>query len=84
MDPSEPVPIRQLRGHVTRGIYGKNTKSERTAVFVDTGTKRYLLRRKTGPAYADKELDQYVGHTVMCDGFILGTSLLADSIRVVK
>lgn len=84
MDPSEPVPIRQLRGHVTRGVYGKNTKSERAAVFIDTGTERYLLRRKTGPAYADKQLEQYIGRTVTCDGFILGTTLLADAIQVVE
>jgi hypothetical protein len=84
MDSSEPVPIKQLRGQVTRGVYGKNTKSEREAVFVDTGAERYLLRRKAGPAYADKQLDQYIGRTVTCDGFLLGTTLLADTIHVVE
>jgi hypothetical protein len=84
MDPSDPLPISQLRGQVTRGVYGKNTKSERNAVFLETGSERYILRRKKGPAYADKALDQYVGRTVSCDGFILGTTVLADSIKVVK
>jgi hypothetical protein len=84
MDSSEPVPIKQLRGHVTRGVYGKNTKSEREAIFIETGTERYILRRKTGPAYADKQLDRYVGRTVMCDGFLLGTTLLADTISVME
>ena len=84
MDPSEPVPVRDLRGRVTRGIYGKNTKSEREAVFVDTGSKRYLLRRKSGPAYGDKQLDRYVGHLVSCNGFLLGTTLLADTIWEVE
>ena len=84
MDSSDPVPIKQLRGHVTRGVYGKNTKSEREAVFVDAGTERYLLRRKAGPAYGDKQLDQYIGRTVLCSGFLLGTTLLADTIRVVE
>lgn len=54
---SEPVPIKQLRGHVTRGVYGKNSKSERQAIFIESGTDRYMLRRKAGPAYADKQLD---------------------------
>jgi len=54
MDPSDPLPISQLRGQVTRGVYGKNTKSERIAMFLDTGAERYILRRKKGPAYADK------------------------------
>jgi len=84
MDSSEPVPIKQLRGQVTRGVYGKNTKSEREAIFIDTGSERYVLRRKTGPAYADKQLDQYVGRTVTCTGFLLGTTLLADAISVVE
>jgi hypothetical protein len=84
MDSSEPVPIKQVRGQVTRGVYGKSTKSEREAVFIDTGRERYLLRRKTGPAYADKQLDQYVGRTVTCSGFLLGTTLLADAISVVE
>ena len=84
MDPSEPVPIKELRGRVTRGIYGKGTKSEREAVFVDTGKDRYLLRRKSGPAYGDKQLDRYVGHLVSCSGFLLGTTLLADAIQEVE
>ena len=84
MASSEPVPIKQLRGHVARGVYGKGTKSEREAIFIETGSARYLLRRKTGPAYADKELDQYVGRTVICSGFLLGTTLLADEISAVE
>lgn len=84
MDPSEPVPIKQLRGHIVRGVYGKGSKSEREAVFIETGSERYILRRKTGPAYADKQLDQYVGRTVICSGFLLGTTLLADEISAVE
>ncbi len=82
MDPSVPVPVKQLRGQVTRDTYGKGSKSERVAIFLETATKRYVLRRKTGPAYADKMLDKYVGRTVTCDGFLLGTTLLAETIRV--
>jgi hypothetical protein len=84
MDPSEPVPVRELRGRVTRGVYGKGTKSEREAVFVDTGSERYLLRRKSGPAYGDSQLDRYVGHLVTCNGFLLGTTLIADVIQKVE
>ena len=84
MDSSEPVPIKQMRGHVTRGVYGKNSKSERQAIFIESGTERYILRRRTGPAYADKQLDQYVGRTIMCSGFLVGTTLLADEISVLE
>jgi len=67
-----------------RGIYGKGTKSELEAVFIDTGSKRYLLRRKSGPAYGDRQLDRYVGQLVSCSGFLSGTTLLADAIQEVE
>jgi hypothetical protein len=84
MDPSEPVPVKELRGRVTRGVHARGTKSEREAVFVDTGKKRYVLRRKSGPAYGDKQLDRYVDHVVSCSGFLLGTTLLAETIKEVE
>ena len=84
MDASDPAPVKGLRGQVMRDTYGKGTKSEREAVFLDTGRERYLLRRKSGPAFGDKQLDGYVGREVSCDGFLLGNALLADAIREVK
>jgi hypothetical protein len=83
MDPSQPVPVTRLRGKVAKGIYGKNSKSERDAVFIDTADARYILRRKSGPAFGDAELQRYIGHTVQCDGFVLGTTLLAEQIEIV-
>ncbi|MCB1488372.1 MAG: hypothetical protein KDJ88_13070 [Bauldia sp.] len=83
MDATEPVPVKELHGTVRRGIYGEGTKSEREAVFVDTGRDSFLLRRRGGPAYGDKALDRYVGRTITCSGFLLGTTLLAEKIRTV-
>ena len=82
-DSSRPQPIEKLRGQVTRGVYGKGSKSEREAVFIDTADGRYLLRRKSGPAYADPDLERYIGHSVECDGFLLGTTLLAERIDLI-
>jgi len=79
---SQPQPVKKLRGRVTRGPYGKGSKSEREAVFIETSDGRYLLRRKAGPVFADAELERYVGHTVECDGFLVGTTLLAERIDV--
>ena len=81
MDSSQPEPVKQLRGQVTRGSYGAGSKSERTAVFIDTERGRFLLRRKDGPAFADSALDRYVGSAVECDGFLVGTALLAERIE---
>ena len=82
-EPSGPEPVTKLRGKVTSGEYGKGTKSEHDAIFIETSRGRYILRRKSGPAFADSSLHRYVGHTVECDGFIVGTTLLADSIAPV-
>jgi len=68
-----------------KGVYGKGSKSEREVVFIETAdTKRYILRSKTGPAFDDTKLTQYVGHEVKCDGFVVGTTLLAERIEVVR
>ena len=76
--------VTALRGQVTRGLYGQGSKSEREAVFIDTANGRYVLRRKNGHVFDDPELTPYVGHRVECDGFILGTTLLAERIAVVE
>lgn len=81
---SRPEPVNQLRGRVTRGEYAKGSKSEREAVFLDTGDRRYLLRRKGGPVFADPELERFVGHEVECGGFLVGTTLLAERIELIE
>lgn len=80
-DPSNPLRVKNVRGRVTKGRYAPGTKSEREAVFIETGSERYVLRRKDGPAFADGALERYVDHTVACDGFVLGTTLLAERIE---
>ena len=79
-DESTPRAVKNLRGKVTRGAYATGSKSEREATFIETPDGRYVLRRKGGPAFADSSLDRFVGVTVKCDGFIVGTTLLAENI----
>ena len=79
-----PEPVENLQGRVTQGPYAKGSKSERQAVFLETERGRFILRRKGGPAYSDARLKRFVGHTVECDGFFVGTTLLAERIKVVK
>ena len=83
MNGSKPLPVKGVRGRVTRGLYAQGSKSEREAVFLETDNGRYILRRKTGPVFGDAELEQYVGREVICDGFLIGTSLLGDKITIV-
>lgn len=65
------------------GTYGKGSKSEREAVFMQTPDARYILRLKTGRAFTDTKLWEYVGHEVECDGFLVGTTLLAERIELI-
>jgi hypothetical protein len=83
MSSAQPIRVTSLRGRITTGLYAKGSKSEHEAIFIETADGRYVLRRKTGPAYADPELTQYVGHEVECDGFLVGTTLLGERIEVV-
>ena len=83
-DPLRPESVHKLRGRVTQGDYAGGSKSERQAVFLDSPRGRYVLRRKGGPAFADAQLEPYVGHTVECDGFLTGTTLLAERIDVIE
>lgn len=80
-DSTQPVRVRDLRGRVARGEFGKGSKSEHSAVFLETENGRFLLRRKAGPAFADPDVERHVGHVVICDGILLGTTLLAEKIR---
>ena len=80
-DDPRPLRIENLRGMVTRSTYAKGTKSEREAVFIETEEGRYVLRRKGMPVFADAGLERYIGRVVACDGFLVGTTLLADRIR---
>jgi hypothetical protein len=84
MNSTQPVRGMALHGRVRLGSYGKGSKSEREVVFLETSDARYVLRRKTGPVFGDTELTRYVGHEVECDGFVVGTTLLAERIELVE
>lgn len=83
MSPVSPSKIVALNGRVVLAEYGKGSKSERLAFFFVARGTRYILRRSEGPAFDDKELLRYAGHEVVCDGFVIGTTLLADRIVLV-
>lgn len=82
MSAASPIRVTAVRGRVTRGEYGKGSKSEREAVFIEIAQGDFLLRRKGGPAFADPYLDQFVSHEVECDGFLVATTLIADRIEI--
>jgi hypothetical protein len=78
-----PQRVDALEGRVVAGPVGAGSKSQREAVWIETAQGRYLLRRRTGPSHGDATLARYVGLRVVCSGFIVGMSLLADRIDVI-
>ena len=78
---SESTPVHALRGRVAEGPFARGSKSERTAVFLETAAARYVLRRRDGPTYADETLRALVGCNVECDGVVVSYVLIADRIQ---
>jgi len=72
-----------ITGMVSYDIYGKGSKSERKAHFIDEDGIRLVLRRKTGPVFGDVELNQYIGKEVECSGFLTENTFLAETIKVI-
>lgn len=81
MSSAPPIRVTGVRGLVTKSLYGRGSRSERDAIFIETVKGRYILRRKSSSAFEDSKLEQYVGHHVLCDGFLVGTTLLAENIE---
>jgi len=50
---------------------------------LETPDERLVLRRKGGPAFDERALEQFVGKHVSCDGYIVGYTLLAERIEIV-
>lgn len=72
-----------FHGKVTRKLYGQGSKSERSAVCLETPEAVYVLRRQGGNAFRDPELDKLVGKTIEGEGSIAATTLILTSYREV-
>ena len=66
----------QLKGKVIREVVGKGSKSERSSVMLDTGDKKYVLRRMGGNPYSDPDLDKLVGKDIEAEGNVTGYTLI--------
>jgi hypothetical protein len=55
-------------GKVTKKPFGKGSKSESEAIFLETEEGEYVLRRQGGNPFHDPELQKLVGKTIRCTG----------------
>jgi hypothetical protein len=51
-------------------------------VFIETVDALYVLHQKLILELGHTTLIQYIGHEVECDGFLVGTTLLAERIEM--
>ena len=69
----------EIKGRVIKELFGKGSKSEHLAVILDTGKKRYVLRRQGGNPFGDQALDALVGKHIVASGNVTGyTFLMSD------
>jgi hypothetical protein len=55
-------------GKVTKKLFGRGSKSEHEAVYLETEKDRYVLRRQGGNPFYDPELQELVGKKIRCAG----------------
>lgn len=58
----------KLKGIVVEGSYGKGSKSEHNAVYLDTGENKYRLKRRGGNPFYDESLHNLIGKTIEAEG----------------
>ena len=72
----------QISGRVTNEVVARGSKSERSAVVLEADNgRRFVLRRKGGPALGDSALDHLVGKTISVDGVEVGQTLIFEAWR---
>lgn len=60
----------KLKGKVVEGIFGKGSKSEHNAIYLDTGSEKYRLKRRGGNPFYDETLHNLIGKTIETEGNI--------------
>jgi hypothetical protein len=73
----------EFTGRVVQGPFARGSKSERQAVFIETGDGRYVLRRQGGNPLADPALDALVGKTIRCTAWLTEHTLIMSAWTVI-
>jgi hypothetical protein len=64
-----------FKGRVIKDVVAKGSKSERSAVVLDTGKEQYVLRRPGENPYSDPALDDLIGKNISATGNVNGNTL---------
>lgn len=64
------ITMPEFIGKVTKKQFGKGSKSEHEAIFLETEHDQYVLRRQGGNPFHDPELHNLVGKKISCTGLV--------------
>ncbi len=73
-----------FRGKVVTKPFGRGSKSEHEAVYLETSAGDYVLRRAGGNPFRDVKLDSLVGKEITCEGFTTDHTLIMSEWTVIN
>lgn len=76
--------MQEFVGKVTKKSFGRGSKSEHDAVYLETADKSYVLRRQGGNPFYDPQLERLVGETIRCQGEASDHTLIIAGYSVLK
>ena len=71
----------EITGTVVRKKFSEGSKSEHDAIYIETETSSYVLRRVGANPFSDPELEKLVGKKICATGTINDYLFLASDIR---
>ena len=70
-------------GKVTKKLFGRGSKSEHEAIYLETEQDQYVLRRQGGNPFYDPELHKLIGKRVRCTGVVDDYTLTISDLKEV-
>jgi hypothetical protein len=61
---------KRLTGLVVQDTFGKGSKSEHGAVYLDTGKQKFKLKKHGGSPFGDRSLSKLSGKKIAATGYI--------------
>jgi len=71
-----------LKGHVSKEIYAKGSKSEHLAVMIKSGIHKYCLRKEGGNPFMDPDIVALDRHYVEVSGRIIDDIFFVQSWKI--
>lgn len=71
----------KLKGKVICKTFGKGSKSEHEAIYLETEQGEYVLRKAGSNPFENKELNEFVGKQVVATGAVKAYLFVVEEIK---